>query len=106
MACRRPLFAPDEIAETVGSGVGRSSPDKNLWDHRAVEGLGCPRILRGALESAGLLWTANGFEVQGQEHMGVPISQMWTVASYVLRQKLSGRKRYPLVLMLEPLFPL
>ncbi len=36
--------------------------------------------------------------------MGVPISQMWTVASYVLRQKLSGRRRYPLVLMLEPLF--
>jgi hopanoid biosynthesis associated radical SAM protein HpnH len=36
--------------------------------------------------------------------MGVPISQMWTVASYVLKQKLSGRKQYPLVLMLEPLF--
>ena len=36
--------------------------------------------------------------------MAVPISQMWTVASYVLRQKLAGRKRYPLVLMLEPLF--
>lgn len=36
--------------------------------------------------------------------MAVPISQMWTVASYVLRQKLKGRKRYPLVLMLEPLF--
>ncbi len=34
----------------------------------------------------------------------VPISQMWTVASYVLRQRLQGRKRYPLVLMLEPLF--
>jgi len=34
----------------------------------------------------------------------VPISQMWTVASYVVRQKLAGRKRYPLVLMLEPLF--
>ncbi len=29
---------------------------------------------------------------------------MWTVASYVLRQKLAGRRRYPLVLMLEPLF--
>src|SRR5438270_1769062 len=29
---------------------------------------------------------------------------MWTVASYVLRQKLAGRKRYPLVLMLKPLF--
>jgi len=36
--------------------------------------------------------------------MAVPISQMWTVATYVLRQKVSGRKRYPLVLMLEPLF--
>jgi hopanoid biosynthesis associated radical SAM protein HpnH len=36
--------------------------------------------------------------------MSVPISQMWTVATYVLRQKIKGRKRYPLVLMLEPLF--
>ena len=36
--------------------------------------------------------------------MGVPVSQMWTVATYVVKQKLSGRKRYPLVLMLEPLF--
>src|SRR3989475_4418609 len=36
--------------------------------------------------------------------MGVPVAQMWTVATYVLRQKLAGRKRYPLVLMLEPLF--
>ncbi|MFM9144392.1 MAG: adenosyl-hopene transferase HpnH, partial [Phycisphaerales bacterium] len=36
--------------------------------------------------------------------MAVPISQMWTVASYVLGQRLRGRKRYPLVLMLEPLF--
>jgi hopanoid biosynthesis associated radical SAM protein HpnH len=36
--------------------------------------------------------------------MSVPVSQMWTVASYVLRQKFAGRKRYPLVLMLEPLF--
>ena len=36
--------------------------------------------------------------------MGVPISQMWTVASYVLKQRMQGRKRYPLVLMLEPLF--
>src|ERR1700761_947617 len=35
--------------------------------------------------------------------MGVPVSQMWTVASYVVRNKLRGRQRYPLVLMLEPL---
>lgn len=36
--------------------------------------------------------------------MGVPVSQMWTVATYVLGQKVRGVKRYPLVLMLEPLF--
>ncbi|NBR70052.1 MAG: hopanoid biosynthesis associated radical SAM protein HpnH, partial [Verrucomicrobia bacterium] len=36
--------------------------------------------------------------------MPVPVSQAWTVASYVLGQKLRGNKRYPLVLMLEPLF--
>ena len=36
--------------------------------------------------------------------MAVPISQAWTVATYVLKQKIKGRKRYPLVLMLEPLF--
>src|SRR6201990_2423560 len=36
--------------------------------------------------------------------MPVPVSQMYTVATYVLKQKLQGRKRYPLVLMLEPLF--
>jgi hopanoid biosynthesis associated radical SAM protein HpnH len=36
--------------------------------------------------------------------MSVPLSQMWTVSTYVLGQKLRGRKRYPLVLMLEPLF--
>jgi len=36
--------------------------------------------------------------------MSVPLSQMWAVASYVIRQRLAGRTRYPLVLMLEPLF--
>src|SRR6185437_13906153 len=33
-----------------------------------------------------------------------PVSQMWAVSSYVVGQKLRGRKQYPLVLMLEPLF--
>ncbi len=36
--------------------------------------------------------------------MAVPMSQMFTVASYVMRKRLRGVKRYPLVLMLEPLF--
>jgi hopanoid biosynthesis associated radical SAM protein HpnH len=36
--------------------------------------------------------------------MAVPISQMATVATYLLQQKLRGVERYPLVLMLEPLY--
>jgi len=36
--------------------------------------------------------------------MGIPLSQMWTVSRYVLEQRLRGKRRYPLVLMLEPLF--
>src|SRR5215475_6382282 len=36
--------------------------------------------------------------------MSVPLSQMFTVASYIIKQKLAGRRRYPFVLMLEPLF--
>src|SRR6202012_2070022 len=36
--------------------------------------------------------------------MPVPVSQMWTVATYVLKHRIQGRKRYPLVLILEPLF--
>ena len=35
--------------------------------------------------------------------MGVPASQAWTVATYALKQRLTRRERYPLVLMLEPL---
>ncbi|MGB7699630.1 MAG: adenosyl-hopene transferase HpnH, partial [Methylovirgula sp.] len=36
--------------------------------------------------------------------MGIPILQMAQIGAYVVRQKLKRRKRYPLVLMLEPLF--
>jgi hopanoid biosynthesis associated radical SAM protein HpnH len=36
--------------------------------------------------------------------MGVPISQMLAVAGYVMKQKAAKRNRFPLVLMLEPLF--
>ena len=36
--------------------------------------------------------------------MGIPLRQVVRVGAYVLRQHLQGDKRYPLVLMLEPLF--
>jgi hypothetical protein len=36
--------------------------------------------------------------------MGIPLRQAITIGAYVVGQHLRGRKRYPLVLMLEPLF--
>jgi hopanoid biosynthesis associated radical SAM protein HpnH len=36
--------------------------------------------------------------------MGVPLRQQLAIGAYIARQKLKGNKRYPLVLMLEPLF--
>ena len=36
--------------------------------------------------------------------MGVPVRQMLTVAGYLLRQKLAGRAKFPLIVELEPLF--
>jgi len=36
--------------------------------------------------------------------VSIPLRQAARIGSYILRQELSGNKRYPLVLMLEPLF--
>jgi hopanoid biosynthesis associated radical SAM protein HpnH len=36
--------------------------------------------------------------------MGIPMRQAIAVSGYLLKQKLTGNKRYPLVLMLEPLY--
>ncbi len=36
--------------------------------------------------------------------MGIPLIQKYRIAKYVISQKLRGAKRYPVVLMLEPLF--
>src|SRR5262245_63659673 len=36
--------------------------------------------------------------------MGIPLRQNLAVLGYILRQRLRGTERYPLVLMLEPLF--
>src|SRR3954462_8581508 len=53
---------------------------------------------------ATLLIERAGYKIGLEARVAGPISQMWTVATYVLKQKIAGRKRYPLVLMLEPLF--
>ena len=36
--------------------------------------------------------------------MAIPIQQAIEVGKYLITQRLRGRKRFPLVLMLEPLF--
>src|ERR671914_1199709 len=36
--------------------------------------------------------------------MSVPLIQQYRIARYIIEQRLRGRKKYPLVLMLEPLF--
>ena len=36
--------------------------------------------------------------------MGIPFLQMAQIGAYVVKQKLKGRQRFPLVLMLEPLY--
>ena len=36
--------------------------------------------------------------------MGIPLIQQIRVGSYIFKQKILGRSKYPLVLMLEPLF--
>ena len=41
---------------------------------------------------------------QRDNPMGVPLVQQYRIARYILGKKLSGQQRYPLVLMLEPLF--
>ena len=39
-----------------------------------------------------------------ETRVSIPFRQIATVGSYIVKQHLTGRKRYPLVLMLEPLF--
>ena len=36
--------------------------------------------------------------------MGIPLAVTARVGAYIMKKQLSGEKRYPLVLMLEPLF--
>ena len=45
-----------------------------------------------------------GRRLKEKTRMAVPLNQAIRVGAYVLKQHLIGRKRYPLVLMLEPLF--
>ena len=39
-----------------------------------------------------------------ETNVAVPIIQQVRVGAYIMKQRLKGREKYPLVLMLEPLF--
>jgi hopanoid biosynthesis associated radical SAM protein HpnH len=43
-------------------------------------------------------------KAERNDAMSIPLRQALVVGAYVLKQRLQGRKRFPLVLMLEPLF--
>src|SRR5437867_487541 len=81
-------FGGDGVDPRVGPAGPRPAPARR--DRR--------RAVRCATTAG--RWAGHG----ESEGMSVPLSQMWTVATYVLKQRLRRNPRYPLVLMLEPLF--
>lgn len=87
---------------------GKSPP---LEPHRSIADSGFLPHYRGLFVKDDTFARSVGTEIRSrqllgfmEEEMPVPFSQMWTIATYVLGKKLRGVKRYPLVLMLEPLF--
>jgi hopanoid biosynthesis associated radical SAM protein HpnH len=50
------------------------------------------------------LGTALNYGEERQASVGIPLMQKMRVGAYIAKQHVLGRKRYPLVLMLEPLF--
>ena len=53
---------------------------------------------------AGAIISGFTFIYPRENDMAVPITQALTVAKYAISNTLKGKKRYPLVMMLEPLF--
>jgi hopanoid biosynthesis associated radical SAM protein HpnH len=83
--------APSAVAD-AGNGAplnGRPSAD-------TVAGNGAP--------SADAVAGRGSAKPRGMTAMSIPLRQALVVGAYVLKQRLQGRKRFPLVLMLEPLF--
>ena len=105
---------------TVGLTAGASAPEELVSE--VIEAL---RRLNGGVEvsemdgkkehiefrlPAELETDHNGAPTFGiaqettRHRVGIPFQQAARIGTYVLKQHLLGRKRYPLVLMLEPLF--
>src|SRR5205085_11239171 len=90
------VILPWACVEPVGNGV-----DAGLRPARSRPAIAC-RDRRCAVR-----WASSAGHGAGHgepEGMSAPLSQMSTVAPYVLKQRLRRNRRYPLVPMLEPLF--
>src|SRR6202040_2408873 len=77
-----------------GIGASRNRGEGGIPASRRVASGACGTGKRVLIESAHT----------GPATMSIPLFQKARIGAYVVRQHLAGRKRYPLVLMLEPLF--
>src|SRR5262245_6737595 len=94
-----------------GARPGRHRCARPLWPCRGDNAAGDRR--EDHVPAAASAHRAGLSCVDGSKHkwrvtrklrVGIPLNQALAIGAYVLRQHLQGRKRYPLVLMLEPLF--
>ena len=96
-------------ASAVGITAGASAPDELVQDLIETLRRRGPvelSVLPGADENVRFRMPAEFTEPAEvkAEPMSIPLKQQLRVGAYVLKQHLKGVKRYPLVLMLEPLF--
>src|SRR6185437_5827536 len=76
--------------------------------HRTGRGVGAPgagRKYRISASGSTDRWLIHSStEFREKSVMAIPFFKEMRIGGYLIKQKLRGRKRYPLVLMLEPLF--
>src|SRR5207244_5153405 len=80
-------------------GLGRSRC-RCCRGGRSGSNFGCPPNLRQLHRP----FESGGRSLDRSEHREFALLKEMRIGAYLIKQKLLGRKRYPLVLMLEPLF--
>src|ERR1043166_8900919 len=94
----------------LGAGSAGRRRNRGLAAHRTGDGLGAARAGReyrvpaAGRTDCGLIQTLSTEYKKERFEMAIPFFKEMRIGGYLIKQKLLGRKRYPLVLMLEPLF--
>jgi hypothetical protein len=88
-------LGPVEVSQLTGPPRNHRIPLAARID-RTADGVAAAR--RKSSDRRGSKYARKGYGLT------VSLRQMAKVGSYIVKQRLAGRKRYPLVLMLEPLF--